>query len=176
MKPVDLLTETMIRDCLRYEPESGKIYWKKRPSPNSSVREGRIAGSQGTKGYRRFFINGREIQVHQAVWFFERGSWPTSHIDHIDGVRSNNVITNLRLVDFAENAMNRAGRTSTGYKGVYRTKSKTSPWKASIYYNGASRHIGYFRSEVAAAKAYDAAALLFFGEFARLNFPEEIAA
>lgn len=94
-------------------------------------------------------------------------------IDHRDGNRLNNQRSNLRVATAAGNAANCAGnaRTSSNYKGVsWRTRGAT--WVAQIQADRRKLHIGYFRDETAAARAYDAVAASLFGEFARLNFPE----
>lgn len=175
MKPVSIEDAKKIKECLQYEPETGLLYWKKKPNPKSPIRVGQRAGSKGSKGYRRVFLCDREFQVHQVVWFFETDEWPTL-IDHVNGNRSDNRFGNLRIADDQQNSQNRQPQGSSSLKGVYRTISKRSPFKASIYYGGASHHLGYFATEMEAAKAYDSAAKKHFGEFARLNFPEEVRA
>jgi len=65
-------------------------------------------------------------------------------------------------------------RASSSYKGVS-WHARDSKWYASLDCNKASYWLGYFATEVDAARAYDAAALQHFGDFARLNFPDEVA-
>lgn len=80
---------------------------------------------------------------------------------------------NLRLATHQENCFNIRKRdgTSSKYKGVYFDTQNARTWRARIARDGKRRHLGSFRSEVEAAKAYDAAAKELFGEFAWLNFP-----
>jgi hypothetical protein len=95
-------------------------------------------------------------------------------MDHKDGVRLNNQKYNLRPVNHSQNAQNqkklKAGKTSR-FKGVCRFRDK---WQVKICLteNGIKRlkHVGVFTDEVEAAKAYDAAAKILFGEYASLNF------
>lgn len=96
-------------------------------------------------------------------------------VDHVDGNRLNNQRSNLRLCTRAQNMRNQRKTkrlVSSQFKGVSLYKPKK--WVAYI---GLSRHkmhsLGYFHTELEAAHAYDAAARLHFGEFARLNFPAE---
>jgi hypothetical protein len=96
--------------------------------------------------------------------------WPlTDHINH-DGL--DNRRSNLREASPQQNTANsrkKANGTSR-FKGVCRDSRKKA-WRAHIRPAGKFVHLGYFADEVSAARAYDAAALAIFGEFAYLNFP-----
>ena len=93
-------------------------------------------------------------------------------IDHINGDGLDNRRANLRICTRAENCRNRRKQqkpTASIYKGVQRRKP--AGWCAVIRACGLQRHLGNFRDEVEAAKAYDAAARKFHGAFACVNFP-----
>ena len=95
---------------------------------------------------------------------------PGVEYDHRDGDGLNNRKFNLRKCTSSENSMNsrpRHGSTSK-YKGVCRNNQKNK-WRSTIKVNGKYIHLGNFKDELAAALAYDAAALKYFGEFARPN-------
>ena len=98
-------------------------------------------------------------------------------VDHINGNGLDNRRCNIRLATCAQNSRNRRsliGSTSH-YLGVSWHKTNLR-WQAQIQAEGRQIHLGVFVDEVDAAKAYDDAARLYHGEFARLNFPaEEIA-
>jgi hypothetical protein len=98
-------------------------------------------------------------------------------VDHKNCVPLDNRRANLRSVTQAQNMRNRRKRknTSSQYIGVWFDK-KRNKWTAQIRYNGRKIWLGYFDSEIDAAKAYDAAAKKYYGEFIRLNFPEGAAA
>ena len=112
------------------------------------------------------------FRVHRLIYILHHGCIPKgSLIDHIDGDKLNNKIENLRLTDHKGNARNARkwkSPTSSKFKGVswYRWNGK---WKASIRENGTTKHLGYFSRELAAAKAYDEAAIRLYKEFAVLN-------
>jgi hypothetical protein len=93
-------------------------------------------------------------------------------VDHEDGNGLNNQRSNLRIASPTQNQGNARRRkdNTSGYKGVswYR---RTNKWKAHIRVDKKLRHLGYFIDLTDAARAYDAAALEHFGEFAHLNFP-----
>ena len=94
-------------------------------------------------------------------------------VDHIDGSGLNNTRKNLRICTSRQNVCNSKGRSKTSkYKGICRPK-RSKKWFAQIKFKRKHINIGYFDSEIAAARAYDRKAKELFGEFAYLNFPEE---
>lgn len=110
-----------------------------------------------------------------AVWMHRvLTNWPGT--DHIDGNGLNNQRSNLREATYLQNARNRRPRLGcrSAYKGVTWNSGK---WTASIYLDGhCLKPLGRFSCEEDAARAYDAAALEHFGEFAWLNFPLAVTA
>lgn len=124
----------------------------------------------------RYAFNRSVGLMHRAI--LEADS--SCQVDHINGNGLDNRRANLRLCKRKENNRNRtkglerAGRTcSSRYKGVCWKRAK-STWVAQISVDGVSRHLGYYACEVDAARAYDKAAAEHYGEFARLNFPNEV--
>ncbi len=93
-------------------------------------------------------------------------------IDHFDGNTLNNTKLNLRPCDDTQNGGNQklAKNNKSGYKGVSWFKPMKK-WICKIYFKNSQIHIGLFNDKVDAARAYDRAALRYFGEFARLNLP-----
>jgi hypothetical protein len=97
----------------------------------------------------------------------------------------NNQKENLRIATHGENQRNSSKlkfskkECTSIYKGVSLIK-ETNRWRALIKSNelvpGSNKckqiHLGYFESEIAAAQAYDAAAIIYYKEFAKLNFPQ----
>ena len=110
--------------------------------------------------------HGKKVRMHRLILGAPDGVF----VDHIDGNGLNNRHSNLRLASPQENEANSRGKGGTScYKGVYRHAD--GGWAAQIKVNRRSRHLGLFRTEEDAAWAYDRAAVLYFGTFARLNFP-----
>lgn len=114
-------------------------------------------------------VNGKmkRIYLHRQLL----GVSSEVHLDHQDGDGLNNQRTNLRPATRAQQSANSpkvVGRTSQ-FKGVSRALRPVG-WKAHIRAGGKVHHLGYFKDEQVAARAYDQAARLHFGEFARPNF------
>jgi hypothetical protein len=100
---------------------------------------------------------------------------PDAQVDHINRDGLDNRRSNLRLATANQNHWNSGRQINyrTGFKGVYWSK-KDKRFRAAIKRYGAVRGIGSFGTAIEAARVYDAAARLLFGEFARLNFPNEV--
>ena len=93
-------------------------------------------------------------------------------VDHIDGNPKNNKVENLRVISRSMNLANRRmpRSNSSGFKGVGFVQA-TGKWRADIKINGRIKCLGTFDLKEDAARAYDDAARLQFGEHAALNFP-----
>lgn len=117
-------------------------------------------------GYIKSDTRAKSTILHRAIM----SAPPDMQIDHINGIRTDNRKQNLRVCTNAENSRNRGkmGRNTSGYKGVYWHK-RAGKWVSYIKFNGKQRNLGLFMDERDAAKAYNAAAVKYFGDFACLN-------
>ena len=114
-------------------------------------------------------VDKREYLEHRLAWFYVNGTWP-KQVDHRNNVKSDNRISNLRETTSSQNNMNRKknGRNRSGRKGVTERK-RSRNWEAQIAVDGKDVYLGKFPSLEEAANAYNAAALKYHGEFARLD-------
>jgi len=146
--------------------------------PNQTRWAGTIAGSLTHKGYIEIKIDGKLYGAHQLAWFYETRKWPEKHIDHINGIPSDNRISNLRQVTRSENRANSVlnSNNTSGYKGVT-FYSPTNTWHAAIMVRGKKISLRYHATPEDAAEAYNAALKKYFGEIASrallLNSPSK---
>lgn len=148
--------EALINEWLSYDKATGRFHWKK--SPNNNVKESSMAGCIDCKdGYVLIRLKNRLFRAHRIVWELFNGPIPEKkEIDHINGIRSDNRIENLRLVNRSENNQNRKRARSdskTGRIGVGYHKS-SGLYLARIRLNGTSQTIGYFKDIEDASNAY----------------------
>jgi len=121
-------------------------------------------------GYAGRHEKGKSVLMHREIMQAPAGMV----VDHFDANRANNCRFNLRVCTPAENQRNQRKHRGSGsrFKGVYYHK-KARKWCAECRFTGTQYYLGLFDDEVEAAQAYDRKAVELFGEFARLNFPEE---
>lgn len=139
----------------------------------NSQNDGREAfTSRDSRGALHGKILGTKYQAHRVIWKWVHGEDPLI-IDHINGNPADNRLANLRSGTIADNSRNYtkpAGKSSK-YRGV-RWVSRDKSWTANISAGELGKiALGYFKSEIEAAQAYDRAARQYHGDFATLNFP-----
>ena len=163
-----MLTRARLTSLLAYDQTTGHFAW--RVATNGRVKVGQRAGSPNRDGYIQIKIDRRLYGAHRLAWFYVYGAWPVEEIDHRNGRRADNSLSNLREATRAQQMANlKRPRTNTsGFKGVSFHK-KRRRWRAYIAVDGRPRHLGYFDTAEAAHAAYAAAAAEQFGEFARVE-------
>lgn len=163
------LTVERLREVLNYDPETGLFTWL---VASARRQRGQVAGHPCKRTrYILIGIDGRLYHAARLAVFWMQGRWPKRLVDHRDGVRGNNEWTNLRECGDLENAQNKGIQTNNalGVKGVWfypkrnRFIAQIKPPKRGPIM------IGRFKTIEEASAAYQAAALKYFGEFARAN-------
>ena len=146
------LTKNFLLDVLDYIPETGMLLQKKK---RPKVEVGSIAGVVTPRGYRYIQLNGRKCAAHRLVWFIEYGCFPSLFIDHIDGNKLNNHISNLREVTIKQNNENRGAQKNNkiGIKGVSYNK-KLKKYIAQIQHQGINYYLGLHETPEQAKLAY----------------------
>lgn len=145
-----------IKEILDYNPKTGNLTWKVKASQK---KQGDVAGYISKEGYVQIGICSKIYLAHRIAWKIYYSEEPPQFIDHIDGNKSNNIISNLRLASNAENMQNgkiRANNT-TGYKGVCFNK-KLKKYQANICKDRKQTHLGLFETAEEAHAAYCEAA------------------
>lgn len=152
---------------LSYDPTTGILTWS--GSPKSNITVGAEAGSiKRSDGYRYVWYRRTGFLAHRLCWELHYRKPPPQCIDHVNTIKSDNRIVNLRPATIAENNRNRPRQSNntSGYKGVTLHKS-SGKFHARITKDRVSRSLGYFDSAEAAADAYAAAAKEAHRDFAR---------
>jgi hypothetical protein len=165
MRCANDLTAEYVRECLDYDAETGLFTWKNRPrehfkSHNSfgswnSKCAGKYAGFI-QHGYLIIKLNSISYRAHRLAWLFFYGKWPKHQIDHDDGNRSNNRISNLNDVPNSKNSKNRKLNVNnkSGHAGVFLQKNI---WISCIRVNSKPIHLGSFKNLDEAIKVRKAA-------------------
>lgn len=149
------LTAERLRELLDYDPETGVFRWKVRTS--NRIKVGDVAGcARINREYVKIKIVGHKIgfYAHRLAWLYVYGEWPSGDVDHINGKKGDNSISNLRLADRSKNMQNLkiANKNSrTGLLGVHIDKKK---FGASITLNYKRIYIGNFDTAEEAHQAY----------------------
>lgn len=146
-----LPTPEDLRQLLDYDPETGVLTWKARSGDDRFTRgwNTRYAGTPALNanenGYRSGHLGGQKVKSHRAAWAAYYGEWPKHGIDHINGDKTDNRISNLRDVTDAENQKNRPMRADnkSGCTGVY-WEPDCQKWSAKIAIDGRLKNLGRF--------------------------------
>lgn len=146
------LTQERLKHLLHYNPDTGVFTWVQRAS--KSVRVGNSAGSKNKSGYIDIRIDKSLHKAHRLAWLYIYGVWPNGKIDHINNVKTDNRICNLREASNNENGWN-VGKPSTntsGVKGVSWDAEKNK-WKAHCRVFGEKYTVGRSSSKEDAERA-----------------------
>ena len=149
------ITAEQLRELIHYDPESGAIVWRVTAN-NNGARAGSPAGTISL-GYLTVTIRGHKARAHRWAWFYTHGEWPKKNIDHIDGDKLNNRISNLREATQAENLQNLRAPRRHNKAGVLGVRRKHNKWSARITVDGRESHLGNFKTPEEASAAYIAA-------------------
>ena len=155
MADIDL-TPARLREVLSYDPDTG--IFTRNFSTSTRVRPGDVAGGVGSSGYINIKIGKVHFLGHRLAWLYVNGFWPERRIDHINGVLTDNRMSNLRQASASENQQNCKVRSdsSSGYTGVSFNKA-SGKWQAQIAINNKLNYLGVFNSPELANVAYKAA-------------------
>jgi hypothetical protein len=154
------LDHKTLTELLDYNQETGVFIWKVKRYRELAGQE--IKGSLDKDGYKSIKLFQVRYKVHRLAWFYVYKTWPKNCIDHINGIKTDNKICNLRDVTKQENSYNLKkarknnkhskflGVSYAGY-GKYNIKNK---WVALIRINKKTTRIGSYKTPEEAHQAY----------------------
>ena len=150
-QPKALRLADELKKFISYDQDTGLFLWLKTRS--RTAKAGMNAGSQDNHGYINIMFQRKMHKAHRLAWLYIYGSYPDGQIDHINGDRLDNRISNLRVVSNKQNQENIGSRTNntSGYRGVSLNK-KSGKYEAHIRHNGKKHHLGFFFSIDEAAR------------------------
>lgn len=141
------LTAGMVKARYMYEPATGRMFSKK---------DGREVGHFDSRNrYRIVNIGGSRYAVHRLAWLMSYGRWPEGQIDHINQDKTDNRLSNLRVVSQSVNLHNRSAPNKNNSSGVLGINRAGSKWVAQITVNNRNVRLGAFDTPEMAKYAYD---------------------
>jgi hypothetical protein len=145
------LSHDFLLSSLIYDAETG-LFTRKKSSRGAKI--GDIAGWKEPDGYVRITFNGFRYCAHKLAWFYVTGAWPDEEIDHIDGVKSNNIYKNLRKANRSENRQNMRTASSRNKSGLLGVSTQKNGYISTICINGTSKYLGFYKTKEDAHAAY----------------------
>jgi hypothetical protein len=142
------MTPNRARELFAYDRETGDLWFR---------RDMRLARRSHPRGYYRATADGTGYLVHRLIWLIVYGRWP-DEIDHINRIKTDNRLQNLRNVSHSGNMQNRTKYAGKYPKGVSRARDR---WKARIRVNCEYVHLGVYDTQEEAYAAYCMASKFF---------------
>lgn len=143
-----------LKETFNYDPETG-VFTRAKAVRGKCI--GSVAGCSIKDGRRVVSVNRVKCYAHHAAWAYVYGEWPTSCIDHINGVNHDNRISNLRLATHAENMQNFRRARSDSRSGLIGAMPHQGRWRSDIKLCGKKTYLGTFDTKEEAHAAYVAA-------------------
>jgi len=152
-----------IKARVRFDSETGKLH---RVTASGGSKVGQETGSMSSSGYLGVGICGKAFLCHRIAWLLHYGEWPEFEVDHINGMKTDNRISNLRSATRSENVNNTNLRSdsTSGYKGV-NYSNQHGRYRARIVVKGKRMHVGMYDTPEQAHEALCAARNAYHGKF-----------
>lgn len=129
-------------------------------------KKGQVCGWEIGQGYTEISLNGKTIGAHRLAWALHYQEQPPEYVDHINRIKNDNRIVNLRAATKSQNGANRTilSNNTNGFKGCYFIKS-CNKWRVQCRLNKKLYNLGYHSEIESARKAYNEFASKVFGEY-----------
>lgn len=149
-------THAELLAIIHYNPETGRFTHLR---TSGKAKKGAIAGNIAPNGYWQLRVFNKLFAASRLAWFYMTGEWPRETIDHINGIRTDDRWSNLRLASKTENNWNTGPMSNckSGLKGAWRCKS-TGRWLSMLEVNRKRIWLGRFDTAEEAHKAWIEAA------------------
>lgn len=149
-----ILSVSELSKLLKYDPLTGQF--TRLVTTSQNAKKGSEAGYISPIGYRVISIKSRQFYGHRLAWLYVHGEFPKGQIDHIDGNRANNAISNLRDVAEIVNRQNLRVPPKHNQLGILGVSRSTSGkrYHARIQLNGVKVHLGTYDTCEDAQAAY----------------------
>lgn len=150
-----MITNKELKRLLNYDPDTGVFTVKTKPH-GSHKNIGDPIGSIKSNGYVAIVIRGKHYQAHRLAWQYVHGEIKKPYIDHINGIKHDNRMKNLRQCNASENGQNKRKSPSNSKIKLLgaRRKKNRNVFESSIKVNGKSHYIGCFKTAEEAHQAY----------------------
>ncbi len=184
---VEAMLAGVVCQLLRYEPETGRLFWRPRsaaffadtPKVSAAGQASRWNAKHAEKetflgvnklGYRVGKIFRRHYSAHRVIWVMQTGAWPAGEVDHADTDPANNRWDNLREADRSDQEANKKVRSdnTSGFKGVSWSK-RDGKWTTKLKYRGVCYSLGSYTNVEDAVAAVNAKRSEIHGQFARAS-------
>lgn len=140
-----MTTYSRVRELFSYEKDTGNFV---RRLNISNTKKGSVAGTVSKSGYISIGADGKIYKAHRLAWLYVYKRWPKSEIDHINHVRDDNSLLNLREANRTDNNKNRSifSKSLSRLHGVTWHKNQNR-WQAGITINKKQQHLGVFKDK-----------------------------
>lgn len=149
------LTAERLRYLLDYDPGTGMF--TRRVAQCNKVKVGQVfGGSPNNYGYLRITVDSVAYLAHRLAWLHVHGAWPPKQMDHVNGVRHDNRVANLRAATNSQNRQNlsvHSTQARSGLLGAHWSEAEQR-WRSSIQVDGERLVLGFFDTAEEAHQAY----------------------
>ena len=149
-----MLTQAYLKELLHYNQDTGVFTNLTNRAP--TIKVGDISGFTRKDNYVVIKIKSKAYKAHRLAWLYIHGEFPINLIDHINGIRNDNRISNLREATNRQNIQNlKSPRkdNKSGYLGVSYRKD-CGKWRATLFFNGQNKSLGDYDTPEIASEVY----------------------